>query len=378
MDIKVFLVISCIFIVMLSVNLEVPLYQTYAHASGYGTGSTAFVFATYVLGLLPTMFFLGGISDRAGRKGTLIAALSFAMMATLVMMISPTMSALWLARILQGVGAGLSLGTGTAYLMELTDKTHRVPLYTGFATTLGIGSGALMTNLSLFYRNTNIPVSYWTTVMITLLCLFFVPFLPETKKILTSKMTRLPHFPTGTVIYSATIIVAWSVTGEIIALLPFILENRHLGAWTGTMVFLAISTGVLVQPLARRLSPLHSIKTGMLLVSLSFLFLFVGTWHGMISLVLIGATLGGISSFGFSYIGGLSAVIHASRNETARAVSGYFLSAYLGLGVPTILVGSLGRIFGLYSSLFTYGIFLIFINAALWIRINSVEKLPQI
>jgi MFS family permease len=81
------------------------------------------------------MFFLGGISDRAGRKGTLIVALSFAMMATLVMMISPTMSALWLARILQGIGAGLSLGTGTAYLMELTDKPHHVPVYTGFSTT---------------------------------------------------------------------------------------------------------------------------------------------------------------------------------------------------------------------------------------------------
>ena len=188
----------------------------------------------------------------------------------------------------------------------------------------------------------------------------------------------MPHFPSGTVIYSGMIIVAWSDTGVIIALLPFILENHHLGAWTGTMVFLAISTGVLVQPLARRLSPLCSIKTGMLLLPLSFFFLFIGAWHGMISLVLIGATLGGISSFGFSYIGGLSAVIHASQNETARAVSGYFLSAYLGLGVTTILVGSLGRIFGLYYPLFTYGIFLILINAVLWVRINSVEKLLQI
>ena len=57
MGIKVFLVISCMFVIMLSVNLEVPLYQTYARASGYGTGLTAFVFAAYVLGLLPTMFF---------------------------------------------------------------------------------------------------------------------------------------------------------------------------------------------------------------------------------------------------------------------------------------------------------------------------------
>ncbi len=374
MSIKVFLVISCIFAVMLAVNLEVPLYQTYAHTSGYGAGSTAFVFSAYLLGLLPTMFFLGGISDRIGRRETLIVALSFAIMATLVMMISATMSALWLARILQGVGAGLSLGAGTAYLLELTDKPHHVPLYTGFATTLGIGSGALMTNLALFYRNTNIPVSYWTTVSITLLCLFFVPFLPETKKILTSKISRLPYFPSDTVIYSATIMVAWSVTGVIIALLPFILENRHLGAWTGTMVFLAISTGVLVQPLARRLSPFHSIKAGIVLVSLSFLFLFVGAWHGMISVVLIGAALGGISSFGFSYIGGLSAVIRASRNEISRAVSGYFLSAYLGLGVPTILVGSLGKVFGLYSSLFAYGIFLVIFNSVLWIGINSIER----
>ncbi len=376
MGTRVLLVISCVFITMLAVNLEVPLYQTYARTSGYGTGSTSFVFAAYVLGLLPTIVLFGGVSDRIGRKRTLIVALLCALAATLVMMISPTMPALFLARVLQGIGVGLSLGTGTAYLMELTDKTHRVPVYTGFATTLGIGGGALITSISLFYKHTRIPLSYWATIIATMLCMLFIAFLPESKRFSSGKMARLPHFPSGTIVFGLTIIIAWSVTGVIIALLPFALEDRHLGDWVGIMVFLSISTGVLVQPLARRLSPFHAIKIGMVLVSLSCLFLFAGAWHGAISLVLLGAMLGGVSSFGFSYIGGLSAVVHASQNETARAVSGYFLMAYLGLGLPAILVGSLGKIFGLFSALSVFGVFIVLMNSVLWIRLNSVSNCP--
>lgn len=376
MEARVLLVISCVFITMLAVNLEVPLYQTYARTSGYGTGSTSFVFAAYVLGLLPTIVLFGGVSDRIGRKRTLIVALLCALAATLVMMISPTMPALFLARVLQGIGVGLSLGTGTAYLMELTDKTHRVPVYTGFATTLGIGGGALITSISLFYKHTRIPLSYWATIIATMLCMLFIAFLPESKRFSSGKMARLPHFPSGTIVFGLTIIIAWSVTGVIIALLPFALEDRHLGDWVGIMVFLSISTGVLVQPLARRLSPFHAIKIGMVLVSLSCLFLFAGAWHGAISLVLLGAMLGGVSSFGFSYIGGLSAVVHASQNETARAVSGYFLMAYLGLGLPAILVGSLGKIFGLFSALSVFGVFIVLMNSVLWIRLNSVSNCP--
>lgn len=362
---------------MLAVNLEVPLYQTYARISGYGTGATSFVFAAYVLGLLPTMFFFGGISDRMGRKRVLLVALFLALMATISMVMTPTMPTLFFARIFQGIGVGLCLGTGPAYLVELTNNPHHVPVYAGLATTLGIGSGALITNISLLYEHTSVPVSYWMTSTVTLLCLFLATFLPESRKRLETPLTRLPHFPSGTVIFSLTIIVAWAVTGVIIALLPFELEDKHLGSWVGVMVFLAISTGVLVQPWARRLSPSHAVKTGMVLVSASYLFLFIGSWRGMIGLILIGAVLGGISSFGFSYIGSLSEVVQKSQNETARAVSGYFLCAYLGLGVPTVLVGFLGKITGLLTALFVFGVFVILMNAALWIKLNSIGKIRR-
>ena len=374
MGIRGLLVIFCIFVIMLAVNLEVPLYQTYARISGYGTESTSFVFAAYVLGLLPTMFFFGGVSDRLGRKRVLFMALFLALMATVIMVMNPTMPTLFFARILQGIGVGLCLGTGSAYLVELTDSPHHVPVYAGFATTLGIGSGALITNISLLYKHTPVPVSYWATCAVTLLCLFLATFLPESRKLLKTPLTRLPHFPSGTVIFSLTIIVAWAVTGVIIALLPFELEHNHLGAWVGVMVFLAISTGIFVQPWARRLSPSHAVKTGMVLVSASYLFLLVGSWQGMIGLILMGAVLGGISSFGFSYIGSLSAVVQRSQNETARAVSGYFLCAYLGLGVPAVLVGFLGKRFGLLSALFAFGVLIVLMNFVLWIRLNSIGK----
>jgi MFS family permease len=47
----------------------------------------------------------------------------------------------------------------------------------------------------------------------------------------------------------------------------------------------------------------------------------------------------------------LAAVIQASGQKKARAVSGYFLFAYLGLGLPCILTGFLADRFGVFYAL---------------------------
>src|SRR5438270_7819834 len=112
--------ITSLYFVTVAVNIQVPLYGTYAHNAGYGSGITALAFALYILGVLPIMFFLGGISDRIGRKITIISGLVLMILATALTIISPTIYALCIARILQGIGFGLSVPASTAYLAEMT------------------------------------------------------------------------------------------------------------------------------------------------------------------------------------------------------------------------------------------------------------------
>ncbi|MGH9955514.1 MAG: MFS transporter [Pyrinomonadaceae bacterium] len=143
---QVGVVTAGLLLITLSVNLEVPLYGAYAQAAGYGSGSTAVVFAAYVAGLLPVLFLLGGISDWIGRKKAMVLGLLVALTATGSVIVSPSMNALFAARILQGIGVGLSLGAGTAYLSEILGVPARAASYAGIATTVGLGSGPLITS----------------------------------------------------------------------------------------------------------------------------------------------------------------------------------------------------------------------------------------
>lgn len=92
---------AALFLVTAAVNLEVPLYQTYAEVAGFGNGLTAIVFAAYVAGLLPVLLLLGGLSDRLGRKPVLLEGLLSASLATALMILSPNMQTLPLTRLSQ-------------------------------------------------------------------------------------------------------------------------------------------------------------------------------------------------------------------------------------------------------------------------------------
>ncbi|QKQ74006.1 hypothetical protein [Nostoc sp. TCL240-02] len=77
------IVATAIFLITHAPSLQVPLYNTYAQIGGFGSGISAVAFSTYVAGLLPTLILLGGISDRIGRKTTILASLLSASLATL-------------------------------------------------------------------------------------------------------------------------------------------------------------------------------------------------------------------------------------------------------------------------------------------------------
>ncbi len=83
---------AAIFLIAHSTNLQVPLYETYAQLAGYGSGVSAVAFAIYITGLLPTLILLGGISERLGRKKTIVASLFLATIATFLVVPYPNIT----------------------------------------------------------------------------------------------------------------------------------------------------------------------------------------------------------------------------------------------------------------------------------------------
>lgn len=360
MPLSAFVVAASLFLVTAAVNLEVPLYRTYAEAAGYGNGLTAVVFAAYVAGLLPVLIGFGGISERVGRKPIILLGLLFALLATTLVIIRPTIQTLLITRIFQGVGVGLSMGAGTAYLAELlgTQGPARAASYVALTTSLGFGSGALLTSAALLYENALVPVSYWTILLLTLGCLLLAFGLPK-QKVLGGALLRLPYFPAGTVAVGVAIALAWAVTGLVITVVPAQLAQHQLSLWTGPALFLVNGTGALVQPLARRLSARRSQQVGFVLIPLGYTSLVAGAWLGALGLVLAGSAIAGAACYGFTYLGGLAEVTKAGSAQRARAVSGYFLCAYLGFGLPSILIGFIADRVGATNALLGFGMVIV-------------------
>lgn len=370
----VFIVAAAIFLITHAANLQIPLYGTYAKMAGFGSGISAIAFSTYVAGLLPTLILLGGASDRIGRKTVILASLLFACIATFLMIAQPNIYTLFVTRVLQGIGVGLVTGTGTAYLSALMPQNARqVATYLSLTTSLGFSSGALFTNVVLSYGQSLVPYSYWVVFVLILGCIGLAVSIPE-QPITLGSLIRLPIFPPGAIGAGLAIALAWSLAGIVGVILPAQLAQSGLPNWSGPMLFIIVIAGVLFQPVARRLEARRSLQIGAVLLVLGYLTFTCGAWLGQLSLVLAGVAIAGTACYGFTYLGGLAEVVKLGGTQAARVTSGYFVCAYLGYGIPVILIGFLSERFGVVNTLVGFGAILLISNAFL---IVVYQKLKQ-
>lgn len=88
----------------------------------------------------------------------------------------------------------------------------------------------------------------------------------------------------------------------------------------------------------------------------SYALLAWGAIHGSLAAVLFGALGASSSCYGFTYLGGLSAVNVLAGAEKPRASAGYFLLAYLGFSLPVIFTGLIADRFGASTALLLFGV----------------------
>ncbi|UXZ44304.1 MFS transporter [Pseudomonas soli] len=344
-------------LITLAVNLQAPLYITYADLSGQGAAATAVAFSGYVLGVLPVLLALGGLADRVGRRPLILVALALSMIATLIMLLSPSLASLSVARLFLGLGTGLASATATAYMSELMTpgESDRAATWVTACTSLGFGLGAALTSLFLLRGPTLTPGSFHLQLILAAAALVLVWRLPDPRPTQRSAMLRLPCYPSGSLAYGLAILLAWACVGLVIALLPGILRQHGLSAWSGFSTFCVISCGLLFQPLARRVASARATLLGLLILPCSYALLAWGADSGNLAGVLMGAVAASSACYGFIYLGGLAAVNKLAGQEKTRASAGFFLLAYLGFSLPVIFTGLLSDRLGPRLALIVFG-----------------------
>jgi ABC-type Na+ efflux pump permease subunit len=93
-----------------------------------------------------------------------------------------------------------------------------------------------------------------------------------------------------------------------------------------------------------------------------------------LGLVLAGVAIAGTACYGFTYLGGLAEVVRLSGSESARAASGYFVCAYLGYGLPVILIGFFSDRIGIVNTLFGFGVILLVCNVFLGLYYQRAKQ----
>ncbi|MCW8174360.1 MFS transporter [Verminephrobacter aporrectodeae] len=352
-------------VITAGVNLQAPLYATYARIDGVGVMATTIAFSFYVAGVLPILLALGGLSDRIGRRRVMLIALPLSASGTGLMLAYPHIPALALARFVLGAGTALMSATATAYMMELigSEDTSGAANWVTASTSIGFGLGPALTSACLMFQETVHPPSFPLHLAATALAVCLVWRLPETasrRAGAPASMLRLPCFTRKGLWYGSAILLCWATTGLVISILPSALATHGLSMYSGLSTMLAISCGLLFQPMARKLEPGRSTRIGLLILLPAYAMLAWGAWSGTLVAVLAGSLLASSACYGFVYLGGLAGTAKAAAApERTRASAAYFLMAYIGFSVPVVFTGLIADHYGMPIALLAFGILLL-------------------
>ncbi|WP_338845074.1 MFS transporter [Massilia sp. W12] len=365
-----------------AVNVQAPLYAAYAARDGYGVLATTLAFSCYVLGVLPVLLTLGGLSDRIGRKPVMLLALALSASATVLMLLSPHIPSLMLARFLLGLGTALMSATATAYMIELLGQadSSRGANWVTASSSIGFGMGPAITSLCLLWQDSLRPLSFYAVLAALSACALLLWRLPATDlpgSGARAPMLRLPYFNRAVCWYGAAIFLCWASTGLVLSILPGVLAKQSMSQYAGLCSLLAISCGLLFQPMARKLPPQRATLLGLMILLPSVALLAWGALHGVLAAILIASFCASSACYGFVYLGGLAGVAHSAGAEKARASAAYFLLAYLGLSLPVMLTGLIADHFGIASAFYVFGLLLLGGTLALYASRQRMAAAPS-
>ena len=117
-------------------TIYVPSVPAIAAALDTTVGRVQFTFVGYLLAFAVGMLVLGPVSDRFGRRRTMIFGLLLSAAASLACTLSPTINFLIGARLVQGIGTCAGLVVGRAVVRDIYGRDGAAQVIAGLAIAL--------------------------------------------------------------------------------------------------------------------------------------------------------------------------------------------------------------------------------------------------
>ncbi|MFF2718668.1 MFS transporter [Streptomyces sp. NPDC058011] len=351
---------------MAGTTMPTPLYGLYREELGFSELMVTVVFAVYALGVIATLLLAGNISDEAGRRPVLLAALGFSAASALCFLFEGGLPALFAGRLLSGFAAGLLSGAATVTVMELAPpgRTARAGLAATAANMGGLGCGPLLAGLLAEYAPWPLRLPFLVHLALLAAAAALTWLLPET---VTSRVRRPRLRPQGLAVppqvrgvFAPSALAAFagfSLLGLFTAVAPaFVAETLdvHNLALTGLVVFTVFLASTAGQALMGRVGERRALPGGCFVLVGGLVLVAASLLFASLPLLVAGALCGGLGQ-GLAFRGAVTAISAAAPAEhRAATVSTFFVVAYLGISLPVVGVGALTLWIGLRNAGLTF------------------------
>jgi MFS family permease len=327
-----------------------PLYTTRDHLS---STQVTVAFAVMVVGTALSLHFGGHLSDRLGRRRIIIPALGLGLAAAIVMAVWPDLPGLLVGRVLTGLGVGLMASTATSYLTDLHHEAHpdqptsRLPATVATAANLGgLALGPLLAGALAEWIPFPLVTPYAVLGVLMAIGVVAIALSPETVDRLAAAAPGtkflLRDGKRGTFASAAALaFVSFGIFGIFGGLGALIVRgNLHITSpWIwGVAATVVLAVSAVAQVALAALPHRRMLALGVTSAAIGLVLVWLSTQHPSLALYLVGAALSGAGA-GLLFKAAISSAM-STADPTSRAgvLSVFFIVAYLGMGLPPILL----------------------------------------
>jgi Major Facilitator Superfamily len=337
-------------------TLPTPLYALYQQRQGFATWLITVIFAAYAVGVIASLFFVGHISDWAGRRRMVLVAIAIEILAAVIFIFWNDVSGLLVARFISGVGVGALTATATAHLSELR-SVARPDESAGHANTVatvvntgGLALGPLIAGVLAQFVPMPLLVPFVVFLVVLALAAVAVALVPET---VVRPNVRQPYRPQRMSLpagarstFAGAAIAAFAgfaVFGLFTSLAPSVLagtlhETSRLIA--GLVPFSVFAASALSQIALTKLSRRVQLSWSLVLAVLGLAALAGGVVLANLPLFIASGVLSGAGVGVLFRTAIATAASLAELGRKGEVLAAIFLAAYIGLALPVLIVGA--------------------------------------
>lgn len=326
-----------------------PLYATYQAEWGFSPITITIVFGVYALAVLAALLTVGKLSDHIGRRPVLLAALALQAAAMLVFVTADGVTALLVARVIQGLSTGAAVGAVGAGLLDLNRAKGTTA--NAVAPIMGTATGGIAAGVLVQFLPAPAHLVYLVLLGFVVLQFAGVLLMAETSSPIGGALASLrPRFALPVAarrafLLAAPVLIAmWALAGFYGSLGPSLVRSitgSHSPVLGGLSLFTLAGAGAIVTLLVSKVVPSRAMLAGTvaLIAGVAITLLAVSSESG--AWFFAGTAIAG-AGFGGGFQGAIRTVIPlAAPHERSGLLSTLYVVSYLAMGLPAVIAGVL-------------------------------------